>query len=60
MKKKYIEKNKVLVSDNKNLMNIIDDLKIQLEKAKKDAKSLRLAKRNNLKVLEKKIVDLGN
>lgn len=60
MKKKYIEKNKVLVSDNKNLMNIIDDLKNEVELAKKDSKSIRLAKRNNTRVLEKKIIDLGN
>jgi hypothetical protein len=60
MKKKYIEKNKVLVSDNKNLMSIIDGLKFEVDKAKKDSKSIRLAKRNNTKVLEKKIIDLGN
>lgn len=60
LRKKYIEKNKKYVEDNKGLKQIIEDLQNQLQKSKKDAKSIRLAKKNNNEILEKKILKLGD
>lgn len=59
-KKKYIEKNKQLTNESKNLAGIIESLKSEVENFKKDAKSVRLAKKNNSVILERKIIELGN
>lgn len=59
LRKKYIEKNKSLSDENKELKKIIDKLQVDLENASKDAKSIRLAKKSNNKILEKKILKMG-